>query len=83
MPSKRKAPNELPGNHSMRKVAPGVTLNCMAPKARDLMERALEEYQKHCRGIRSWKPNHRGSVYSFAYWLFRWSGLVDVKGNAR
>jgi len=73
---------EMPGNHDTRKVGP-ITLSCMAPEARDLMDRALEEYEKHCANVREWKPGHRGSVYSFAYWLFRWSGLVDVNGKAK
>lgn len=71
---------KLPGNHDQREIGP-VTLMCMASEARDVMEIALKEYEKHCASIREWKPGHRGSVYSFAYWLFRWSGLVKPDGT--
>jgi hypothetical protein len=71
----------VPGNHERRDAGP-VAIMCMAPEARDLMEVALKKYQEHCASIRKTWPAHRGSVYSFAYWLFRWSGLVTVNGNS-
>ena len=80
-----KLPKELADSNS-RFVEParGVMLGCMDPVARDLMDCALEKYAEHCREIRHHtKKNHRGSVYSFAYWLFRWSGLIDASGKAR
>ena len=66
-----------------RVVVPGVTLGCISPDARDLLDRAMEEWDKHkaslpekmtCNG-ETWNP--RESVYGFAYWLIRWSGLVQ------
>ncbi len=75
--------HKLPGNHQQRDVAPGITLNCMAPNARSLMDEALEKYQEHIDEIRKWKPGHQESVYSFAYWLFRWSGLVTPEGKLK
>lgn len=53
-----------------------ILLTCMGPGERDVMDEALERYAAHVKSIRTWKPHHRGSVYSFAYWLFRYSGLV-------
>jgi len=122
---------ELIGNHSSVQVGRGVLLNCMAPDARTLMDRALECYQKkvdavgarpgysdfgewllkesglvhgvnfpeasekfreHMTKIRRMLKDHpdatfrrsqsRASVYKFAYWFFRWSGMVDSQGNA-
>lgn len=54
-----------------------IMLTSMKPEARDAMEEALAKYEEHVKGIRSWKKGHRGNVYSFAYWLFRYSGLVS------
>lgn len=71
---------KLPGNHSHKQVGP-VTLGCMDPDARDLMDRALKEFEKHTAEMREMKPGYRQSVYGFAYWLFRWSGLIDPKGK--
>jgi hypothetical protein len=60
-----------------------VVLACMDPAARDVMEEALMRYEAHVKSIRTWKKGHRGSVYSFAYWLFRYSGLVQVQTSER
>lgn len=71
----------LPGNHDLREVGP-VTLACMDADARNLMDKALTQYQEHFRGVRKMFPKKRPNVYSFAYWLFRWSGLIDPEGRA-
>ncbi len=119
---------DLPGNHSRKDVGP-VAIMCMAPDARDLMDRSEKEYaayataaglrqsvpgfiewlfksglvddvrekavvefEKHrmkiCESFRG-SPNNeftrsakRRSIHSFAYWFFRWSGLVDPTGKA-
>jgi len=121
--------NGLPGNHDRRDIGP-VTLMCMHPGARDLMDRAIAEHEKLVRaGARkrriadftNWlfkesgmvpdveeaavairdkmmaqrreqlktHPNpkyrrsaSRDSIYGFAYWFFRWSGMVDHTGKA-
>lgn len=54
----------------------------MDPEVRDVMDEALKKYADHVRRMRSWKKGHRGSVYSFAYWLFRYSGLVVPANRA-
>ena len=77
-----KGKQKLPGNHEQREVGP-VTLMCMAPEARGLMELALKQYREHRKNVRKIFPKDRESVYSFAYWLFRWSGLIDASGKAR
>lgn len=73
--------SDIPGNHARRDAGP-VTIMYMAPEARDLMDHALSEYEKHVAKIKETLPDHEGSVYSFAYWLFRWSGLV-VSGEGK
>lgn len=72
---------KLTGNHDLKEIAPGVSLACMSTKARDLMDQALDGYEAHCKRMREWKPKHRSTIYSFAYWLFRWSGIVDANGK--
>ena len=56
-----------------------VVLRCMSAEARDLMDRALAGYAAF-KSVSEDRlvGNHVGdpSVCSFAYWLFRYSGLV-------
>lgn len=62
---------------------PGVTLCCISPEARDLLDYVMEEWDKYKQGLpetmtvggETWNP--RESVYGFAYWLIRWSGMVQ------
>jgi hypothetical protein len=64
-------------------VSPHVALCCMSPDARDLLERVMERWEEHKTSLpkkltyngETWNP--RESVYEFAYWLIRWSGLVQ------
>lgn len=60
---------------------PGVMLGCITPEARDLLDEIMAAYREHYeRGKKFHKPEHQGpepdTVYRFAYWLVRWSGLV-------
>jgi hypothetical protein len=58
----------------------------------DVEERAVAAHEVHRAEIRESVRNHsnptfrrsvsRRSVHEFAYWFFRWSGLVDPKGKA-
>lgn len=67
--------NSTPEYSGSRIVHAGpISIGCMAPEARELMDLALKEWRKHCEG-RTRQPDD--PVYSFAYWLFRWSGLVQ------
>ena len=62
---------------------PGVTLCCISPEASDLLDTVMAAWEEHAAklpesltcGDETWNP--RESVYSFAYWLIRWSGLVE------
>lgn len=68
----------LPGNHSLRQVG-AIMITCMDPTARDVMDRAVEEWRA-LDAVRDSKPTD--PVYSFAYWLFRWSGLIRPENPA-
>jgi len=58
----------------------------------DVREKAVIEFEKHRQKILEsfqGSPNteftrsaKRRSIHSFAYWFFRWSGLVDAAGKA-
>jgi hypothetical protein len=50
-----------------------VIVGCMAKDSREALELAMERWSKH-HAAREPKPDDL--VYSFAYWLFRWSGIV-------
>ena len=53
-----------------------VVLTCFDPATRDAMEQALHAYAKH-RGIEyDSLVDAEPSIYSFAYWLYRYSGLI-------
>lgn len=57
---------------------PGVTVGCMSQEARDLLDCIMDEYRKHYeRTPADIKGTHPDDVYRFAYWLVRWSGLVQ------
>lgn len=51
-----------------------VSIACMAPDSRDALDLAMERWAKHLEGRQDNLP--KDDVYSFAYWLFRWSGIV-------
>lgn len=41
----------------------------------DLLDEAIEEFQT--RGL----PGGGGNVYQFAYWFYRYSGLLEIPGT--
>jgi len=53
-----------------------ITLGCITPEARDLLDRLCEEYER-TRG----KSIHDTDGYSALYWAVRWSGLIEPKGG--
>ena len=52
-------------------------------EARDLLDRIMEAWEQHKNGLPTyaslgdleWNPQE--SIYGFAYWLVRWSGLIQ------
>jgi hypothetical protein len=74
--------NDFHGSRESTPV-PGVTLCCISPEARNLLDRMMEAWEKHAAtmpesltcGEETWDP--RESIYSFAYWLVRYSGLIQ------
>lgn len=63
-----------------------ISIGCMAPEARDLMDTILDEYKKKYKEQKKsmppdlWKKYPLVSpddVYGFVYWLTRYSGLIQ------
>jgi len=58
---------------------PGITIGCISPEARDLLDTVMEEWAKHIEDEHKMLPADKvdsADHYRFAYWLIRWSGLV-------
>jgi len=70
-------PNPVFSGSRVVSVNQHIQIGCMSVEARELLDIAIEKWQEHVAGIKEWKPDYEESVYSFAYWLFRWSGLVQ------
>jgi len=63
-------------NSDVSEPIPGIKVASMKQESRNRMEKALDEYDKFMVDLRKLFPGRRKTVYSFAYWLFRHSGLV-------
>lgn len=60
-----------------------IRICCISPEARDLLDRIMEAWEEHLVQLKEhngqdYEPSH----YGFAYWLVRWSGLVEPSGAA-
>ena len=64
------------------KIGPlNVTIGCISPEARDLLDIIMNEWEKHNKERLKLFPRKRASIYGFAYWLVRWSGLIQPASN--
>lgn len=63
----------LPRGHQEKRIMPGLVMASMKYEYREAMEHALKQWQEHL--AKRDKPP-QDEVYSFAYWLYRWSDLV-------
>lgn len=61
---------ELPGNHKIQKIGP-ITLGCMDPDARDLLDASTKAYAEETR-----RSGRHQAVPDFVAWLTEKSGLV-------
>ena len=59
--------------------APGITLGCISPEARELLDTIMEAWGKHYAGMKEMHGDAmpETTFYGFAYWLGRWSGLIQ------
>jgi hypothetical protein len=49
-----------------------ITIACMSQEARECLDRAMVDWLEFKKGF---PKGHRASIYGFAYWLIRYSGL--------
>lgn len=54
----------------------GVVLTSMTPEARDLLDHIMHEWKDFETGLRENSPDKEPTIYQFAYWLCRYSGLI-------
>jgi hypothetical protein len=56
----------------------GVALCCITPEARDLLDTIMKEWEIHLKQLRTTNgKKYRPTHYGFAYWLVRYSGLIQ------
>lgn len=55
--------------------APGITLGCISPEARELLDTIMEAWEAHYKTVKT--DTYEPTFYGFAYWLVRWSGLIQ------
>lgn len=56
----------------------GIALCCIAPEARDLLDTIMSDWKIHLKQLRQANgKKYRPSHYGFAYWLVRYSGLIQ------
>jgi hypothetical protein len=59
------------------KINSNITLGCITPEASELLGTIMIEWKKHKKALRKSNPKYKPSDYAFAYWLVRWSGLIQ------
>lgn len=60
------------------RVTESITIGCMSKEARDLLDTIMEQWETHLAKLKvSNGQDYEPSYYGFAYWLCRWSGLVQ------
>jgi len=65
------------------KVNDNITLGCISPEARELLDIIMDEWNKHYSDLKKNNPNYEPGFYGFAYWLVRWSGLIRPNINLK
>lgn len=59
-------------------VVPGVMIGSITPEARDFLETIMDAWDKHYESLKEANgKDYEPSYYGFAYWLVRWSGLIQ------
>lgn len=56
-----------------------ISVNYFSEEGRNLLDRIMIDWEEHLKGIKESVPHYEPSFYGFAYWLVRWSGLIEEK----
>lgn len=62
--------------------APGITLGCISPEANELLDTIMKAWDECYPELQKTAPHAETTFYGFAYWLVRWSGLVQSASAA-
>jgi len=64
-------------------VGRGITLGCITPEARELLDTIVEAHKKHYDSMieKVLECETPDDAYGAFYWLVRWSGLVQLANN--
>lgn len=54
-----------------------ITLGCISSEARDLLDIIMEQWEQHVGEVNKHSPDYEPTPYGMAYWLVRWSGLIQ------
>lgn len=62
---------------------PGIAIGCITPEANDLLDTIMEKWEEHYKGLKEAHGfEYEPTFYGFAYWLCRWSGLIQPTQQA-
>ena len=61
-----------------RHVTPRIVITTMSPEARELLDTIMEAWAGEEQAYRASNPGREPSIYGFAYWLCRYSGLIQA-----
>jgi len=61
------------GSH-IQKVNKNISITCMSEDGRNLLDRIMIKWNLYEKST-----NNKSSIYSFAYWLVRYSDLIQPK----
>lgn len=61
-----------------RDITPHIVVTTMSPDARDLLDTIMEAWASADQEFRASHPGRELSIYGFAYWLCRYSGLIEA-----
>ena len=53
-----------------------IKIVCISQEAKELLQKIMEEWSIHVEQTKDLTPQYEESIYGFAYWLVRWSGLI-------
>ncbi len=54
-----------------------VAIGCISTEARDLLDTIMDQWEQHIDQIHKHTPDYEPTPYGMAYWLTRWSGLIQ------
>lgn len=58
-----------------------IEINCISEQASDLLDRIMSQWEEYYSDFKQVNPRYEASFYGFAYWLVRYSGLIQPSIN--